>query len=887
MRTYFVTFILLASCVILNAAAPDHLVYLIPQPKKVEFRHNVFHFDRAVSVSNNTNPFFGQLLTSVISRKSNAKPKGEELAKIKLVKAAADSLSNILKADNLTLPFELGNEGYILSVSPDSILILANEDAGVFYGVQTLIQLINANSKDNSIPALIIYDKPDMAMRGWQDDISRGPIPTVAFLKNEIRRMASFKLNTFTLYTEHVFKLKKHPEIAPVDGINEDEIKDLVSFAKDYNVDIIGNFQSFGHFENIVKVPGYEKIAENNSTISPAKKESYKFLEDVYSEIVPAYGSKYFHINCDEVSLGEGPSKKMIDTMGVDGVYAYHINRIDSLLKPYSKHIMMWGDIAVHNPKIISRLPKDMIIVSWGYAAMEKRDEDILPFVNSGFEFIVAPGVSCWSRIYPDVNRAVINIYNYLRDGYRYGALGFINTTWDDDGQNLFNNNWYPLVWGADCSWNGPVYEPVHESEGTRNSRLASFNRCYNKVYFDTEKDITSVLLGVANLNYGTVKNCLSNNSIWNPLLPDYTVIPQNYLRDNLALIKSIDSLDTEINKLRSSYGRHEGEVDLLLFALQQAKFVAKKNLLGIKLKNYVQSGEVKDIKSFESDFKEVTDIIPAMKATYGELWNRENREWWLDTVYSYYNSFASKLYDLKGVCIIEASDKLVNGKREINLRSAFNNLPVYYTTDGTMPTGASKKYMQPFYVDKDVKIKARVIDKEKVYDVYADSFIFHKGIGKLYKLNSKWNTENVAYAARGEMGLLDGRRGSRNDFSDGRWQGYQLSDIDVELDLEEIIPVSKITIGFGQLMRYGILLPKQIEVSTSLDGKNYTLAKTVENNINPNTEERVTHDFVVALDGVQSRYLKVVAKSTGPLPEWHYAKGHPSWLFADEVVVE
>ena len=241
---------------------------------------------------------------------------------------------------------------------------------------------------------MVVYDRPDMAMRGWQDDISRGPIPTMDFLKEEIRRMASFKLNTFTLYTEHVFKLKKHPEIAPADGITAEEIKELVSFAKDYHVDIIGNFQSFGHFDKILKVPGYQNLGENQSTLSPAKEESYKFLADVYSEIAPAYSSQYFHINCDEVELGDGPSKRMIDSMGVGGVYAYHINRIDSLLKPYHKKIMMWGDIAVHNPQIIDRLPKDMIIVSWDYGPMESMDDEILPFVKSGFEFIVAPGVN-------------------------------------------------------------------------------------------------------------------------------------------------------------------------------------------------------------------------------------------------------------------------------------------------------------------------------------------------------------------------------------------------------------------------------------------------------------------------------------------------------------
>ena len=890
MRKYFTAFILIILCPNIISASSDTSLFLIPQPKKVELRNNVFSFNHSFSISAiNTDTFYAQQLQNAIGKKFKTKPVEFTSAKfhIMLIKTDSSQLSSYLKPEKLALPFALGDEGYVISISPETIFIVATDNAGVFYGVQTLIQLINANSINNTIPCMAIYDKPDMAMRGWQDDISRGPIPTMDFLKEEIRRMASFKLNTFTLYTEHVFKLRKHPGIAPPDGITADEVRELVRFAHQYNVDIIGNFQSFGHFENILKVPEYKYLGENQSTISPAKEESYKFLSDVYSEIVPAYDSKYFHINCDEVGLGDGPSKKLIDSIGIDGVYAYHINRINDLLKPYHKQIMMWGDIAVNNPKIIDRLPKDMIIVSWGYSAIDSRDDQILPFVKSGFQFIVAPGVSCWGRIYPDMNRANINIYNYLRDGYKYKAIGFINTTWDDDGQNLFNNNWYGLVWGADCGWNAPTVESVKESEVTRKNRLASFNRCYNRVYFGTDSDIASLLLGVAGLNYGPVRNSLSDEGIWNPLLPDNTVIPENYERDNHNLIKSIDSLLTEANKLRPYFGNRLSEYDLLPFALRQARLVANRNLLGIKLKDYIRNGTPVDISHFEADFKALDDTVHQLKSAYGQLWKLENRNWWLDTVYSYYNTFASNLNDLKGVCIIKASDKLVDGKREITLRSAFNSLPVYYTADGSIPTLNSTKYTQPVYVDTNVNIRARVIDNGRLYAVVSDSLIYHKGIGKLYRLNSKWSTERAAYAAGGELGLLDGRRGSRNDFSDGAWQAYFGSDINIELDMGAVTDINKITMGFGQLMRYGILFPKQIEVSTSPDGINYTLVKTVENTLDPKTEERQTHDYVIALNGIRSRYVKIIARSTGPLPDWHYAKGHTSWLFADEIIVE
>ncbi|MBI2299131.1 MAG: hypothetical protein HYU66_09360, partial [Armatimonadetes bacterium] len=113
----------------------------------------------------------------------------------------------------------------------------------------------------------------------------------------------------------------------------------------------------------------------------------------------------------------------------------------------------MWGDIILQHPEQLANLPKDIIMLSWGYHAGASFDSAIVPFKESGFEFWVCPGVSCWSQILPNHVVAMVNIRNYLRDGARLGASGVLNTTWDDDGENLFEYNWHNLAWGAECSW--------------------------------------------------------------------------------------------------------------------------------------------------------------------------------------------------------------------------------------------------------------------------------------------------------------------------------------------------------------------------------------------------------------------------------------------------
>src|SRR5690606_23013754 len=101
---------------------------------------------------------------------------------------------------------------------PDRIIVASGTPTGVFYGVQTLKQLLRAYAHDSRLPAMKVVDWPDLRYRGTMDDISRGPVPTLSYMKEQIRRMAELKLNVFTHYVEHVVRTDQHPEFAPPDG---------------------------------------------------------------------------------------------------------------------------------------------------------------------------------------------------------------------------------------------------------------------------------------------------------------------------------------------------------------------------------------------------------------------------------------------------------------------------------------------------------------------------------------------------------------------------------------------------------------------------------------------------------------------------------------------
>lgn len=571
-------------------------------------------------------------------------------------------MASQLKGLDLAALDDKGPEAYVLIVEPRRITVAGNGPAGTFYGVQTLRQLIRANRTGTTIPCVRILDWPGLRYRGYSDDISRGPIPTMDFFKRQIRTMAEFKMNMLTFYTEHVFKLKKHPKIAPEDGITTEQIAELSEYAKQYHVELVGNFQSFGHFWNILKHEEYANLRETPGIITPAKEESYQFLDEVYSEIAPAYNSPLFNVNCDETyGLGEGPSKELAAQIGVGGVYVKHMIRLHDMLKEkYNKRMMMWGDIALEHPTIVQQLPKDTILLSWGYGARDNYDSAIEPFVKAGFEFMVCPGVSCWSQIFPNYNNAMTNIQNYVRDGAKFGAIGVLNTTWDDDGENLFHWNFYGTNWGAACAW-----QPA-------NSNLDDFNAAYAAVsYGNGNEDLTKAIKLLADC----VKNPLTENNMdrafW---VRPYGALATTYemvLRQADDLCKTTSEAIALLESAKKQTTADIEDLDYLLFAARRLNYLGRSRQVGLNAaKGYTEAlAKYPDLKPSEQALEEASagaaglvKTITDLRAEYERLWLLENRPWWLPEMRGKYDALLKDL-SAQSERIVAAKTQLTTAK--------------------------------------------------------------------------------------------------------------------------------------------------------------------------------------------------------------------------------
>lgn len=640
-----------------------------------------------------------------------------------------------LKRLGATLPRTLGEEGYLLDVSPRGVTVLARGSAGLFYGVQTLKQLVRANATGRAIPCCRILDWPAMKIRCWQDDVTRGPVPTMAMLKRQVRTIAEYKMNHFTMYFEHAFKLKKHPKIAPPDGLSAEDVAELTRYARDYHVEVIGCYQSFGHVANTLNVPEYAHLGEDGWKFAPANEAVYQFLDDVYGEMAPVFSSPYFNICCDETNpfKPDGPSGELLKKMGQGGLYAYHVNRAAALLKKRGKTPLMWGDVALHYPEVVPQLPKDLTVLTWGYGPGEDYEAQILPFKKLGLRFIICPGVQCWNRLWPDLDIALTNIFNFTRDGARHGALGMINTSWDDSGENLNAYNWLPALWGAECSWN-PATTPVGpESDRERERRLAAFNRAYDALFY--RAPATGLAEQLCKLGFLSGKlpqegprwNIHNEYIFWSDnleLLPPAVEEPTlAWLGETIA---TYQALQARVELARDN----QDSLAAALFAGQRLMWLGRRERLFIEIRRGA------DLTQIDRGLQDLIAHLKRYKPEYERLWRAESREWFLQFVTPRFDKQIAFLEGRRGRVLFSPSGGLLLGPQQVEL-FPLGPGQLHYTLDGSEPTAASPRYSAPIAVSRPLTIKARLLDGAKD-PLPADTAPF-TGLLRPAKIQSPW----------------------------------------------------------------------------------------------------------------------------------------------------
>jgi len=556
------------------------------------------------------------------------------------------SVQAALKRFEVSVPANLDPEGYVLAVNADEVLVAGKSAAGTFYGLQTLKQLVRGEGAVAFIPAVEIVDWPAMRWRGVSDDISRGPVPTVEYIKRQLRTFAAFKLNMHSFYMEHTFASDSAPLVGPAGGsLTPDEIRELVAYARRYHIEIVPEQQTFGHLHKALKLEKYNELAETpyGDVLSPQQEGSYKLIAAWYRELNDLFPGKFFHIGADETfELGEGQSREAAKARGVGAIYFEHLNRVREVLKPYDRRLMFWGDIALNHPDLIGNVPKDMIVMNWDYGAKDDYLSRIKPFKDAGLEQFVCPGVNNWNQIFPNLDAASKNIANFVRDGQTSGAIGMMNTSWDDDGESLFEMSWHGIVFGAAASWqNKPLDRNVFDEDFDW-----AFFRNEGHEFSEALQSLGSVseLLGIRS----------SDELFWRePFNSDFQKQARTLKSQIKEMRLAVENADESLMRNGAKARRNRSMVPAMRFAAQRFDHLGRRMQVMEKFSqeyweaylNLSDRRKVGRLRNYwgniYNSLREMTEELTILRQSYKNLWLAENRPYWLDSVLVRYDQAA------------------------------------------------------------------------------------------------------------------------------------------------------------------------------------------------------------------------------------------------------
>ena len=438
-RITALTFVFLAATAF---AADTNRLSLVPLPQKIELRDGVFNLTGSTrvyvdSTSRETAPFLTERL-----RPSTGYP-------LKIVtKSRADAAIDggiLLTTRNANT--NLGPEGYELAVAPDSVVIRAPAQAGLFYGLQTLFQLLppeifSPNLVQNAawqIPCVQIEDWPRFKWRGLLFDVSRHFF-SKAEVETVLDAMALHKLNTFHwhLTDDHGWRIeiKKYPKLTQIgawrpsagfgfdpkasdaygpDGryggfYTQDDIRDVVKYAAARQITIVPEIEMPGHSTAaLAAYPQYsctggpfEPIMTAgifNGIYDPSKEETFRFLADVLTEVGQLFPGKYIHVGGDEVPKDtwktNAACQALLKREGLkneDELQSWFMRRVEKIVNSTGHSMIGWSEI------LQGGLATNAAVMDWIGGAREA--------ASAGHYVVMTPTAYCYFDFYQSTNKA-------------------------------------------------------------------------------------------------------------------------------------------------------------------------------------------------------------------------------------------------------------------------------------------------------------------------------------------------------------------------------------------------------------------------------------------------------------------------------------------------
>ena len=755
---------MLSIAVLLGCTKPEPPdVGIIPQPNSIEKKEGVFEITSKTVVYASPSP-------------ATRKTADKFLAFMKNTYGMELQMTGSLKDGDIlfvrTLKKGIRKGAYTMSVTKRKIEIKSASDAGIFYGYQTMKQLLTPRSyfKYPAIPCMEITDYPEFEWRGLMLDVSRHFIPKDS-VKKILDILAMHKMNKlhwhltdgigwriqidkYPFLTEkgawRVIKpglkpweqfeacYKNDPRGAYGGFYTKDDVREIVLYAAERYIDVIPEIEMPGHSEAALQCyPEYVcKGLKNNGVYCAGNDGTFEFLQNILFEVMDMFPSKFIHIGGDEVSKANWEKcplcKKRMKEYGLKNtneLQSYFIKRIERFIHANGRKLIGWDEI------IEGGLPARAAVMSW------RGMKGGIEAANWGHDVVMTPGS--------------------------------------------------PLYF--DHSQGRSAYEP--ESWGGYNNLMKVY--AFYPVPPNIDIDRRFHILGAqANLWTEQIKN------LWHA---EYMILPR------LSALSEVDW-----TKLQS------------------------------KNKEYF-------IKKIDVQFDRFAEL------GYNFAW-------------SSLTPYDEIVYDKQKKAFV------------LTLKNELGIHEIRYTLDGTKPNNNSTLYTKPIIFDKPVKLYALCFRKGKAvgYPLIKE---FSTQFSDRCSVKYKYPYDD-SYSGGGDKALCDNQF-AINRGDDKHWQGFKKNDFDAVIDLGDEVEISYIALNFFQhISATSCMLPKQVKIMISEDGKNYKTVFDKSYEIDTNRSPIIKR-VKVEFPKQKVEYIHIIAENIGVLPDWHPRHGQDAWVVVDEVTVK
>ncbi len=388
------------------------------------------------------------------------------------------------------------DEGYILTISGDKAEIIAKGEAGIFYGCQSLDQLLEDSRDYNKpVPACKITDFPALSYRAVHFDVKHH-LDHMNYYYESIDRLAKYKINAVVFEFEDKLRYRRQPLVGAPQSMSIDEMAALTRYAMERHIEITPLVQGLGHATFILKHQEYEGLRElpwNTWAFCPLNEGTYQVLFDLYRDAIDATpGSRYLHIGGDEIgNIGLCPRcKPMADKEGMLSLSLYWLKRVCEFAKENGRIPVFWDDMPLKEggvyestwsdavtsdeaskawkegtpklDKLLEDFPKNCVYMRWNYS-MARQPGNIMAlewYKNRGLKAMIATATNSEGGMLfqPEVrdkgnaSEGIATIRSFIQLAAENNIGGMLCTAWDDKSPHM-ENYWRGFIASAEYSW--------------------------------------------------------------------------------------------------------------------------------------------------------------------------------------------------------------------------------------------------------------------------------------------------------------------------------------------------------------------------------------------------------------------------------------------------